>query len=141
MLCLAINLLRIVLPVRTVPEKIRDFLCDRMGRPYSDSCAQEQLGLRWPPQVQVIMATLAVTGHFVRTPGICSSCNQEKHAEGQGEAMMKRRRRTIAEDLLIAIVIATVVVTFTGLLISFLEFYDRRRQQTAARGCMASTRG
>ena len=56
--------------MRIIPAKIWDFLCDRMERAYCDVCIQECLGLRWRQQVQVITATLAVTGHFSRTAGI-----------------------------------------------------------------------
>jgi hypothetical protein len=69
---------RFNVPARTVPERIRDFLCDRSGRPYCDDCIQERLGLKWRQQVQTITATLAVTGLFARAVGICSTCNQEK---------------------------------------------------------------
>jgi hypothetical protein len=66
------------LSVRNIPEKIRDFLCDRCGRAYCDECVQQRLGIKWRQQVQVITSTLAVTGIFPRGPGTCSTCNEEK---------------------------------------------------------------
>jgi hypothetical protein len=66
------------LSARSVPERICDFLRDRVGRAYCDDCVQERLGLKWRQQVQTITATLAVTGLFARTVGVCSTCNQEK---------------------------------------------------------------
>jgi hypothetical protein len=66
------------MPVRTVPERIRDFLHDRVGRAYCDDCVQDRLGLKWRQQVQTITATLAVTGLFARALGRCSTCRQEK---------------------------------------------------------------
>lgn len=63
---------------RTVPEKIRDFLTDRKARMFCDDCVQERLGLKWRQQVQVITATLAVTGSFERKTGICCMCDKTK---------------------------------------------------------------
>src|SRR5262245_24838893 len=63
---------------RTVPEKIRDFLCDRMRGAYCDDCLQERLGIKWRQQVQTITATLAVTDGFVREYGTCMMCNEQK---------------------------------------------------------------
>ncbi len=64
---------------RFIPEKIRDFLLQRPGRSYCDSCIQERLGLRWRQQVQLVTATLAVTQSFERERSICCTCNEEKH--------------------------------------------------------------
>jgi hypothetical protein len=69
---------RVNVPTCTIPERIRDFLCDRFGRSYCDDCVQGRLGLKWRQQVQMITATLAVTGMFARAVGICSTCSQEK---------------------------------------------------------------
>jgi hypothetical protein len=63
---------------RFLPEKIRDFLLQRAGRRYCDTCIQERLGLRWRQQVQLVTATLAVTRSFARDRGICCTCNEEK---------------------------------------------------------------
>jgi hypothetical protein len=63
---------------RTIPERVRDFLIDRNGRAYCDECMQERLGLKWRQQVQVITATLAVTGVFARASDICSTCGHTK---------------------------------------------------------------
>ncbi len=63
---------------RTVPEKIRDFLCDRTRGAYCDDCLQQRLGIKWRQQVQTITATLAVTGVFVREYGTCATCNEQK---------------------------------------------------------------
>jgi hypothetical protein len=46
-----------LLSASLVPQRIRDFLCDRMGRTYRNS--RSGLELRWTQQVQVITATLA----------------------------------------------------------------------------------
>ncbi len=67
------------MPYRFLPEKIRDFLLQRPGRRYCDSCIQERLGLRWRQQVQLVTATLAVTQSFVRERSVCSTCNEVKH--------------------------------------------------------------
>lgn len=45
---------------------------------YCDDCVQERLGLKWRQQVQVITATLAVTGSFDRRMGICCVCHKSK---------------------------------------------------------------
>ena len=63
---------------RTLPEKICDFLNRRQGRMYCDSCIQERLGLKWRQQVQLITATLGVTGSFKRELGRCRACNEAK---------------------------------------------------------------
>jgi hypothetical protein len=63
---------------RLIPERIRDFLLQRPGRRYCDSCIQERLGLRWRQQVQLVTATLAVTQSFARERSICCTCNEEK---------------------------------------------------------------
>ena len=64
---------------RFIPERIRDFLLQRPGRRYCDSCIQERLGLRWRQQVQLVTATLAVTQSFERERSTCCTCNEEKH--------------------------------------------------------------
>jgi hypothetical protein len=66
------------MPDRFIPEKIRDFLTERPGRRYCDSCIQERLGLRWRQQVQLVTATLAVTRSFKRDRSMCCTCNEEK---------------------------------------------------------------
>lgn len=67
------------MPDKFIPEKIRDFLTERPGRRYCDSCIQERLGLRWRQQVQLVTATLAVTRLFERDRSVCCTCNEEKH--------------------------------------------------------------
>ena len=67
------------MPDRFIPEKIRDFLTERPGRRYCDSCIQERLGLRWRQQVQLVTATLAVTRSFARDRCMCCTCNEVKH--------------------------------------------------------------
>jgi hypothetical protein len=74
------------LAARSIPERIRDFLDERMGRPYCDDCVQERLGLKWRQQVQMITATLAVTALFARAVGICSTCGQEKQVTRASKA-------------------------------------------------------
>jgi hypothetical protein len=64
--------------VRTVPKRINDFLVERKGRSYCDACIQERLGLKWRQQVQLISATLAVTGDFERDLDQCSTCQDTK---------------------------------------------------------------
>jgi hypothetical protein len=66
------------MPDRFLPEKIRDFLMQRPGRRYCDSCIQERLGLRWRQQVQLVTATLAVTKSFSRDRSDCCTCNEVK---------------------------------------------------------------
>jgi hypothetical protein len=66
------------MPDRFIPEKIRDFLNERPGRPYCDTCIQERLGLRWRQQVQLVTATLAVTRFFTRERSECCTCHEEK---------------------------------------------------------------
>jgi hypothetical protein len=63
---------------RFIPEKVRDFLMQRPGRRYCDSCIQERLGLRWRQQVQLVTATLAVTKSFVRERTVCCTCTEVK---------------------------------------------------------------
>jgi hypothetical protein len=67
------------MPDRLIPEKIRDFLLQRPGRRYCDSCIQERLGLRWRQQVQLVTATLGVTKSFVRDRTVCCTCNEVKY--------------------------------------------------------------
>jgi hypothetical protein len=64
---------------RFIPEKIRDFLLQRPGRRYCDSCIQERLGLRWRQQVQLVTATLGVTQSFERDRSVCCTCAELKH--------------------------------------------------------------
>ena len=64
--------------VRTVPKPINDFLVEREGRSYCGACIQERLGLKWRQQVQLITATLAVTGDFERDLDRCSTCQDTK---------------------------------------------------------------
>lgn len=63
---------------RSIPARVRDFLRDRPGRVYCDTCIQERLGLKWRQQAQLITATLAVTSEFDRGRWVCSTCNQTK---------------------------------------------------------------
>jgi hypothetical protein len=63
---------------RSIPARVRDFLRDRPGRVYCDTCIQERLGLKWRQQAQLITATLAVTAEFDRGRWVCSTCNQTK---------------------------------------------------------------
>src|SRR5215212_1110711 len=64
--------------VRTVPQRINDFLVERRGRGYCDACIQERLGLKWRQQVQLITATLAVTDGYDRGLNPCSTCREAK---------------------------------------------------------------
>jgi hypothetical protein len=64
--------------MRSVPKRISDFLVERQGRMYCDTCIQERLGLRWRQQVQLISATLAVTDLFQRETGRCCVCEEIK---------------------------------------------------------------
>jgi hypothetical protein len=57
---------------------VHDFLRDRPGRVYCDTCIQERLGLKWRQQAQLITATLGVTSEFDRGRWACSTCNQMK---------------------------------------------------------------
>ena len=66
----------------TLPERIFGFLSQCRGRMYCDSCIQERMGLRWRQQVQLITATLAVTGAFRRELGNCCTCEQSKQVTG-----------------------------------------------------------
>lgn len=63
---------------RFIPKKIADFLSERPGRRYCDSCIQERLGFRWRQQVQLVTATLAVTRSFTRERFECCTCNETK---------------------------------------------------------------
>jgi hypothetical protein len=45
---------------------------------YCDTCISERLGLKWRQQVQLITATLAVTGWFDRDVKECSNCHEMK---------------------------------------------------------------
>jgi hypothetical protein len=64
--------------MRSIPQRINDFLVRREGRMYCDNCIQERLGLRWRQQVQLITAVLAVTDSFERNVGECCTCHQVK---------------------------------------------------------------
>jgi hypothetical protein len=64
--------------LRTIPEKISEFLRERPERMFCDTCIQERLGLRWRQQVQLITATLAVTEMFQREFNACCSCHETK---------------------------------------------------------------
>jgi hypothetical protein len=66
-------------PSRTVPERIAEFLVSHECAMYCDQCIQDQLGLKWRQQVQLVTATLAVTDLFQRDSGQCQICNQLKH--------------------------------------------------------------
>jgi hypothetical protein len=63
---------------RTVPERIGEFLVVHEHAMYCDQCIQDQLGLKWRQQVQLVTATLAVTPLFQRVSGQCQTCNQFK---------------------------------------------------------------
>ncbi|HUC50618.1 MAG TPA: DUF4118 domain-containing protein [Xanthobacteraceae bacterium] len=63
---------------RTVPERVAEFLVGRACAMYCDQCIQDQLGLKWRQQVQLVTATLAVTKLFRRDSGQCQTCNQFK---------------------------------------------------------------
>lgn len=63
---------------RSIPARVRDFLRDRPGRVYCDTCIQERLGLKWRQQAQLITATLGVTSEFDRGRWVCSTCSQTK---------------------------------------------------------------
>jgi hypothetical protein len=63
---------------RTVPERIAEFLVGHEHAMYCDQCIQDQLGLKWRQQVQLVTATLAVTNLFQRDSGQCQSCGQFK---------------------------------------------------------------
>jgi hypothetical protein len=63
---------------RYIPAKIRDFLIERPMRRYCDRCIQERLGLKWRQQVQLVTATLGVTGSFTRQQGKCCTCQETK---------------------------------------------------------------
>jgi hypothetical protein len=65
-------------PTRTVPERIAEFLVGHEHAMYCDQCIQDQLGLKWRQQVQLVSATLAVTNLFQRDSGQCQNCNQFK---------------------------------------------------------------
>jgi Domain of unknown function (DUF4118) len=65
-------------PTRTVPERVAEFLVGRENAMYCDQCIQDQLGLKWRQQVQLVTATLAVTRLFQRDSGQCRTCNQFK---------------------------------------------------------------
>lgn len=64
---------------RSVPERVRDFLAQRLGRMYCDACIQERLGLKWRQQVQLVTSTLACTTDFDREQDLCCTCNETKH--------------------------------------------------------------
>jgi hypothetical protein len=84
-----------------IPEKIRDFLTERSGRRYCDTCIQERLGLRWRQQVQLVTATLGVTQTFVREHGSCCTCHQDKQVissvEPRGERESAASQSTTGE--------------------------------------------
>jgi hypothetical protein len=63
---------------RTVPERIAEFLVGHEQAMYCDQCIQDQLGLKWRQQVQLVTATLAVTNLFQRDSGQCQTCGQLK---------------------------------------------------------------
>jgi Domain of unknown function (DUF4118) len=71
--------LRFAGPTRTVPERIAEFLVGHERAMYCDQCIQDQLGLKWRQQVQLVTATLAVTNLFQRDSGQCQNCKQLKH--------------------------------------------------------------
>lgn len=62
----------------TVPERISDFLVQRLELMYCDTCVQERLGLKWRQQVQLITAMLAVTNGFRREFNRCCTCQEMK---------------------------------------------------------------
>jgi hypothetical protein len=65
--------------VPSVPQRIKDFLVRGQGHRYCDDCIQEQVGLRWRHQVQIITATLALTRWFERDMGQCCTCHKVRH--------------------------------------------------------------
>ncbi len=82
---------------RTVPKRISDFLLEREGRMYCDACIQERLGLKWRQQVQLITATLAVTGAYERNQDRCCTCNEVKQVtQSVGGNSQARRSETPA---------------------------------------------
>ncbi len=64
----------------TVPERVKDFLATHEGEMFCDSCIQENLGLKWRQQVQLITATLGVTRDFKRDLAQCCGCEEVKQA-------------------------------------------------------------
>jgi K+-sensing histidine kinase KdpD len=72
------QVLRLSGAARTVPERIAEFLVGRKCTMYCDQCIQDQLGLKWRQQVQLVTATLAVTNLFRRDSGQCQTCHQLK---------------------------------------------------------------
>jgi hypothetical protein len=64
--------------MRSLPEKISNFLMRCPGRMYCDTCIQERLGLRWRQQVQLVTATLAVTNGYAREFNRCCVCQMER---------------------------------------------------------------
>jgi hypothetical protein len=86
------------MPDRLIPERISDFLTERPGRRYCDSCIQERLGLRWRQQVQLVTATLAVTRAFERDRSMCCTCDEVKRVitalrAPQGDEVLTERAR------------------------------------------------
>jgi Domain of unknown function (DUF4118) len=65
---------------QTVPERVKDFLLTREGEMLCDSCIQENLGLKWRQQVQLITATLGVTRDYKRDLAKCCGCQEIKQA-------------------------------------------------------------
>ena len=84
----------------SVPERISDFLIQRLERMYCDTCIQERLGLKWRQQVQLITATLAVTNQFERELNTCCTCQETKQVTraAHSEAGTKRQKLS-AEQL------------------------------------------
>jgi hypothetical protein len=76
----------------TVPERVRNFLIGQEGQMYCDSCIQGNLGLKWRQQVQLITATLGVTGEFHRDLVRCCGCDEVKQAT-QAVAMRSQQQR------------------------------------------------
>jgi hypothetical protein len=78
----------------TLPEKISNFLNNRRGRRYCDTCIQERLGLKWRQQVQLVTATLAVTYGYAREFDRCCVCQIERQVTSATSDSSRRETAT-----------------------------------------------
>jgi len=73
----------------SVPEQISHFLSQHANYGYCDACIQERLGLKRRQQVELVTATLSITGEFDHEIKRCEGCGQVKEVtQLSGEVLL-----------------------------------------------------
>ena len=67
-----------IMRTHSVPEQISHFLSQNANNGYCDACIQEKLRLKRRQQVELVTATLRITGEFDQGIKRCESCGEVK---------------------------------------------------------------